>query len=55
MSVVRACTSVAHVTLITNDDKSGEKRLAGYIVPQHGAAIDRAQLRTEISKTLPDT
>jgi len=45
---------VAHAVVVGREDRPGEKRLVGYVVPVNGHSADPAVLRTHLSRGLPD-
>ena len=54
-AVLRQEPGVRHCAVLVRDDTSGEKRLVGYIVPQHQASPrNSAQLREYLKSKLPE-
>ena len=45
---------VAQAAVVVREDRPGDKRLVGYIVPAAGHAVDAAMLRQHLARTLPD-
>ena len=46
--------SVAQVAVIAREDRPGDKRLVGYVVPIAGESLHPAGLRAHLARTLPD-
>ena len=46
--------AVAQATVIAREDRPGEKRLVGYVVPASGQSTDPATLRAHLGQSLPD-
>jgi len=45
---------VAQAAVVAREDRPGEKRLVGYVVPSPGSYLDPAALRQRLAKSLPD-
>ncbi|MFF5205889.1 non-ribosomal peptide synthase/polyketide synthase [Streptosporangium sp. NPDC000396] len=52
-AVLAAHEAVSHVAVVVREDGPGDKRLVAYAVPDSGA-VDAADLRTHLSRALPD-
>ncbi|MFF8034153.1 non-ribosomal peptide synthetase [Streptomyces sp. NPDC016626] len=52
-SVVAARPGVRQAAVIAREDRSGDPYLAGYVVPEDGAAPDPAELREAVARVLP--
>ncbi|MEV6958266.1 non-ribosomal peptide synthetase [Streptomyces sp. NPDC051207] len=52
-SVVAAQDGVRQAAVVAREDGSGDRYLAGYVVPEDGAAPDPAALREAVARTLP--
>jgi nonribosomal peptide synthetase DhbF len=46
--------SVAQAAVVAREDRPGDKRLIGYVVPTAGESVHPAQLRAHLARTLPD-
>ena len=46
--------TVAQATVIVREDRRGDKRLVGYVVPASGQSTDPATLRAHLGQSLPD-
>jgi len=46
--------TVARAVVLAREDKRGEKRLVGYVVPAKGQLIDAHALREQLRQSLPD-
>ena len=53
-AVLLSHPAVAQATVIAREDRPGEKRLVGYVVPAHGQSTDPATLRAHLGQSLPD-
>ncbi|WP_203868765.1 non-ribosomal peptide synthetase [Plantactinospora endophytica] len=53
-SALTACPGVARATVLVREDRPGDRRLVGYLVPVDGSAPDPAELRVALGRTLPD-
>src|SRR6202158_4358623 len=45
---------VAQAAIVAREDRAGDKRLVGYVVPAAGHAPDATMLRQHLARTLPD-
>ncbi|HEX5287289.1 MAG TPA: amino acid adenylation domain-containing protein, partial [Streptosporangiaceae bacterium] len=45
---------VAQAVAVVREDRPGDRRLAGYVVPATGAVLDPAAIRAAVSESLPD-
>jgi amino acid adenylation domain-containing protein len=52
-SVVAAQPGVRQAAVVAREDSSGDRYLAGYVVPEDGAAPDLTELREGVARTLP--
>ena len=52
-TVLAALPGVAEVRVVLREDRPGDKRLAGYVVPAAGSALDPAGLRDAAGRVLP--
>jgi nonribosomal peptide synthetase DhbF len=52
-SVLAAQEGVVQAAVIVREDQPGDKRLAGYVVPDPGAALDPGRLREACGRVLP--
>ncbi|MEU7632731.1 phosphopantetheine-binding protein, partial [Nocardia sp. NPDC049220] len=46
--------AVARAAVVVREDRPGDKRLVGYIVPAHGGAVTATELRRFASSRLPE-
>ena len=46
--------SVAQAAVIAREDRPGDKRLVGYVVPARGQSTNPATLRAHLGQSLPD-
>jgi pristinamycin I synthase-3/4 len=53
-SHLRAVPGVSQCTVAVREDRPGEKRLVGYVVPEPGADTDPVALRASLTGNLPD-
>ncbi|MEU9115705.1 alpha/beta fold hydrolase, partial [Streptomyces sp. NPDC048483] len=53
-SVLAAQEAVAQAVVVVREDRPGDKRLVGYVVPATGADADPAALRAELAAGLPE-
>ena len=47
-------SAVAQAAVIAREDRPGDKRLVGYVVPARGQSADPATLRAHLGQSLPD-
>src|SRR5580704_6846340 len=52
-TVLASLPGVAQAAVIVREDQHGDQRLAGYVVPAAGPALDPAELRTAAARLLP--
>src|SRR5579859_4001454 len=52
-AVLATQPGVAQAAVAVREDRPGDKRLAGYVVPAAGARLDPARLRTAAARALP--
>jgi acyl-coenzyme A synthetase/AMP-(fatty) acid ligase/acyl carrier protein len=52
-AVLAACDGVGQAAVAMREDQPGDKRLAGYVVPDAGAELDPAVLREACARVLP--
>jgi amino acid adenylation domain-containing protein len=52
-AVLAAQPGVAEVRVVLREDRPGDKRLAGYVVPAAGLSLDPAVLRDAAARTMP--
>jgi amino acid adenylation domain-containing protein len=52
-AVLAACDGVGQAAVAVREDQPGDKRLAGYVVPDAGAELDPAVLREACARVLP--
>ena len=53
-AVLLSHPAVAQAAVIAREDRPGEKRLVGYVVPASGQSTDPASLRAHLGQSLPD-
>ena len=53
-AVLLSHPAVAQATVIAREDRPGDKRLVGYVVPASGQSADPATLRAHLGQSLPD-
>ncbi|MFD1147579.1 amino acid adenylation domain-containing protein, partial [Saccharothrix hoggarensis] len=53
-SVLAADPAVEQVHVIAREDRPGDRRLVGYVLPAAGAEPDLAELRALVARTLPE-
>ena len=53
-AVLLSHPAVAQAAVIAREDRPGEKRLLGYVVPASGQSTDPASLRAHLGQSLPD-
>jgi acyl-coenzyme A synthetase/AMP-(fatty) acid ligase/acyl carrier protein len=53
-AVLAGQPGVAQAAVMVREDRPGDKRLAGYVVPSAGAVLDPAGLRDAAGRVLPD-
>ena len=53
-AVLLSHPTVAQATVIAREDRPGDKRLVGYVVPASGQSTDPATLRAHLGQSLPD-
>ncbi|WP_405775440.1 non-ribosomal peptide synthase/polyketide synthase [Streptomyces sp. NBC_00859] len=53
-SVLATHPDVAQVAVVVREDRPGDKRLVGYVVPAAGAVVDPQALRGHAAKAVPD-
>ncbi|MBJ6999676.1 amino acid adenylation domain-containing protein [Streptomyces sp. CRPSP2-6A1] len=53
-SVLAAHPDIAQAAVIVREDRPGDKRIVGYVVPAPGAVPDPQALRADAAKSLPD-
>ena len=53
-AVLLSHPAVAQATVIAREDRPGDKRLVGYVVPASGQSTDPASLRAHLGQSLPD-
>ncbi|HXL96104.1 MAG TPA: amino acid adenylation domain-containing protein, partial [Streptosporangiaceae bacterium] len=52
-AILTSLPGVAQAAVTVREDRPGDKRLAGYVIPAPGAALDPARLRDAASEALP--
>ena len=53
-AVLLSHPAVAQAAVIAREDRPGDKRLVGYVVPASGQCADPATLRAHLGQSLPD-
>ena len=53
-AVLAGLPGVAQVAVAVREDRPGDRRLAGYVVPVAGAVLDPAELRAAAGRVLPE-
>jgi nonribosomal peptide synthetase DhbF len=53
-AVLLSHPTVAQASVIAREDRPGDKRLVGYVVPASGRSTDPATLRAHLGQSLPD-
>ena len=53
-AVLLSHPAVAQAAVIAREDRPGDKRLVGYVVPANGQCADPAVLRSHLGQSLPD-
>ncbi|MEV6029491.1 non-ribosomal peptide synthetase, partial [Streptomyces sp. NPDC052036] len=53
-SVLAGHPDVAQVAVVVREDRPGDKRLVGYVVPAAGVVLDPLVLRAHVAKAVPD-
>ena len=53
-AVLLSHPAVAQAAVIAREDRPGDKRLVGYVVPASGQSADPALLRSQLGQSLPD-
>ncbi|MDG4861850.1 amino acid adenylation domain-containing protein, partial [Streptomyces sp. T-3] len=53
-AVLLAIDAVAQSAVVVREDRPGDKRLVGYVVPAEGATVDTETLRREVAAVLPE-
>ena len=53
-AVLLSHPAIAQATVIAREDRPGDKRLVGYVVPASGQSTDPASLRAHLGQSLPD-
>ncbi|MGA4844596.1 amino acid adenylation domain-containing protein [Streptomyces sp. G45] len=53
-SVIASHTGVAQAAVLVREDRPGDKRLVGYVIPAEGTAVGAAELRQHVGAQLPD-
>ncbi|MBJ8347536.1 amino acid adenylation domain-containing protein [Antrihabitans sp. YC2-6] len=51
-AALAGCAGVAHAVAVVRSDAGVEDRLVGYVVPQSGASVDPAEVRTAVGEFL---
>ncbi|MEV7600988.1 amino acid adenylation domain-containing protein [Kitasatospora sp. NPDC089797] len=53
-AALERCTDVSAAVAVAREDRPGDHRLVGYVVPVAGARLDAAAVRGEVAAALPD-
>ncbi|MEU0812664.1 amino acid adenylation domain-containing protein, partial [Streptomyces sp. NPDC005970] len=53
-AALMACAGVVQAVVTVREDRSGDRRLVGYVVPAAGVAVDRVGVRTALAARLPE-
>ncbi|WP_455680349.1 amino acid adenylation domain-containing protein, partial [Streptomyces griseofuscus] len=53
-SVLAAHPGIAQVAVIVREDRPGDKRLVGYVVPAAGSVVDPGELRAYVAQSVPE-
>nr|WP_271223701.1 non-ribosomal peptide synthetase [Streptosporangium carneum] len=53
-AVLAGRPEVAQATVVLREDRPGDRRLVGYVVPAQGTAVDEDLLRAHLANRLPD-
>ncbi|OLF07378.1 hypothetical protein BLA60_27835 [Actinophytocola xinjiangensis] len=48
------CAGVARCAVVVREDRPGDRRLVGYVVPEAGAEVAADAVRAQLSRVLPD-
>jgi amino acid adenylation domain-containing protein len=53
-SVLAGCPLVGHAAVMVREDRPGDRRLVGYVVPRAGQPLDRQAVRDHLAARLPE-
>ncbi|MEU0807689.1 amino acid adenylation domain-containing protein, partial [Streptomyces sp. NPDC005970] len=53
-AALMACAGVVQAVVTVREDRSGDRRLVGYVVPAAGVAVDGVGVRTALAARLPE-